>query len=59
MHHVVDEHEWPLGKCQHDKVTDDKDKEWLEPEGAAHDALTTIATNHTFLNNFGYYVNFR
>ena len=59
LHHVVNEHKWGLGECDHSRLTEDRDKEWLEPDSAPHRRLRKLMMDTRFLNNVKRYVNFR
>jgi hypothetical protein len=62
LHHVVNEHEWATGQCNHGALDtrDIGDKEWLEPESQPHVALRKILLDRTWLKNAGErYCNFR
>lgn len=59
LHHVVNRHEWASGQCDHGHLDDNRDKEWLTAGTRAHEALTTVVLDKTFLGNIHHYVNFR
>ena len=71
LHHVVDEHSWALGECEHEPINyEDREAKqhaggkeapppWLEADSAAHNALTRIVMDKRFLNKIHYYTNYR
>jgi hypothetical protein len=59
LHHVIDEHSWAYGECEHETLTGPRDKPWLKRGSEAHDALRECVMNKRFLSSLPYYVNFR
>ena len=59
LHHVVDEHEWMLGECDHRELDQDRQKPWLKKGSPAHNTLRDLIMNKYFMNTFVHYVNFR
>jgi hypothetical protein len=67
----VNEHSWALGECQHEPINQEEREElqriggkdappkWLEPDSAAHIALTRLVMDKRFLNKLHYYTNYR
>jgi hypothetical protein len=64
---VVNEHEWEMSysssyfgstKCMHGPL-EGEHKEWMVKGSASHKALIKIVLNKRFLNQIGYYLNFR
>lgn len=49
LHYVRGRHEWFLGACHHDPLSDNRDKEWIQKGSVAHDALTEIVLNERWL----------
>ena len=64
LHHVTNVHEWIFGdnvcepKCDHEDI-EEHEKQWLEPGGNSHMALTRIMMNVRFLRGLHHYANFR
>ena len=65
LHHVVDEHEWPLaesgeGKCSHEPLSaDNRNKPWLKKNTPAHNALREVVMDKNLLRTLSYDVNLR
>lgn len=59
LHHVTGEHEWALDACHHGPLTDDRDKEWIQKGSVAHDALSEIVLNESWLREVEKYLSFR
>ena len=63
LHHVINEHEWATGQCNHDTLDDAREmgeKTWLERDSEPHVALRKILLDKTWLKNAGErYCNFR
>jgi hypothetical protein len=61
LHHVVNEHEWILGKgkCSHGPLVDQRDIQWMNKGSAAHDALRAVVADKRFLKNIPYFLNAR
>lgn len=45
MHHVVNEHKWALGCCEHDMLDGTEEKKWLEPDSPPPPQKTDIVYN--------------
>ena len=58
LHHVVGDHEWATGKCEHDHMESDN-KTPLERTSKAMEVLRNIVMNPLLLEDFPYYVHFR
>ena len=59
LHHVANEHEWPLDARLHGPVEADPHKEWIKKGSTAHEALTEIILNERWLKDVPKYLNFR
>ncbi|XP_067271162.1 uncharacterized protein [Pseudorasbora parva] len=59
LHHVTNEHTWYLGKCLHDCLADNNEREWLESGSQAHKALEKIVLNKRWLKDVHRYLPFR
>ncbi len=36
LHHVMGEHSWVFGGCEHTPLTDNRDKPWIQKDSEAH-----------------------
>ncbi|XP_060561175.1 uncharacterized protein LOC132720945 [Ruditapes philippinarum] len=59
LHHVVNDHKWALGECDHGTLQEAEDSKWLEPGESSHLALTKLVLDTRFLHNLRFYKNFR
>lgn len=60
VHHVVNEHKWKLGQCDHEELPGDADgKAYLEKGSPPQLALSEVVMDRTLLKKIDYYVNFR
>ena len=54
LHHVVDEHDWGLGQCDHGDIPDDDTRPaYLVKDSPPHQALRSILMEPTWLKNAG------
>ncbi|KAH3843922.1 hypothetical protein DPMN_117457 [Dreissena polymorpha] len=59
LHHVVDDHVFPLGECEHGELQEDPSKPYIESGSPAHIALTKAVMDARFINNLPFFKNFR
>ncbi|XP_033494259.2 uncharacterized protein LOC117264429 [Epinephelus lanceolatus] len=59
LHHVANEHEWVMGRCQHDCLAADQTTTWIERGTRAHDTLTSIVKDKRWLKNVHKFLNFK
>ena len=60
IHHVVGEHEWAEGQCNHGPLVEtESEKTFLEKDSLAHDAIRSTVLDPRFLMTLRHYVNFR
>ncbi|XP_041834095.1 uncharacterized protein LOC121635100 [Melanotaenia boesemani] len=58
IHHVCNEHEWATGQCQHGLI-EEAQKEWIENDSKAHEALVDIVLKKRWLKDIHKYLRFR
>lgn len=58
IHHVCNEHEWATGQCQHEPI-EETQKEWLQKDSKAHEALVDIILKKRWLKDIHKYLRFR
>ena len=59
LHHVIDEHEWATGECDHSKLLEDPSLQYFSNEEPAFEVLQKIVTDQRWLTSLKYYVHFR
>ena len=59
LHHIVNEHKWALGECEHDELEENRQKPWLEKSSPPHNTLRELMMSSYFMNTWVHYVNFR
>ena len=59
LHHVVNDHVWALGECDHGTLEESEERTWLEPGETAHLSLAKLVLDTRFLHNLKYFKNFR
>ncbi len=60
LHHVIGDHEWLDGECDHGPLEEDDTRvKPLEKGSLPHQALTNIVTSDKLLGSMHHYVKFR
>ncbi|KAK7155162.1 hypothetical protein R3I93_009954 [Phoxinus phoxinus] len=59
LHHVINQHTWAFGQCQHGSVEADHNREWMKPGSVAHEALSKIVLDARWLKAIDKYLRFR
>ncbi|XP_030262348.1 uncharacterized protein LOC115574863 [Sparus aurata] len=59
LHHVINEHKWVLGSCQHVDLESGGTQQWLVRGSMAHEALKAIVANKRWLKEIHKYLKFR
>ena len=60
LHHIVNEHRWAFGECDHEELDEPRDnKQWLAKGSVAHDKQRELVMAKRFMNTWIHYVNFK